>query len=276
MVLVEPLQEAAFRTIQSYTGSIVARSIINGACATAGVNGDYVSAAQLGGLLDALENGTRAFLAETHKADECVSAARIAVMQLAGVSSDTLRGAATGVPVASATHVPATPVTPAAASAPAAKPFAPTSASSSVAPGRLPFGAHRAEGASARRISILQEFDIVTARGEARTVCQEIGFPALERVKIATVVSELARNIVQYAGTGHIDLKPITEPRKGIEVVATDQGTGIPNIGHVLSGEYTSRTGMGVGLVGTKRLMDDFTVDTGATGTRIVARRFIS
>ncbi len=133
-----------------------------------------------------------------------------------------------------------------------------------------------AQGAASAslRIDINEEIDIVTARGRSRELCAEIGFPVSEQVKIATVVSELARNIVQYAGVGGIELRAITSPSKGIEVIAEDRGSGIPNVDVVLSGDYQSRTGMGVGLVGTKRLMDDFDVRTGPTGTRIVTRKY--
>lgn len=123
-------------------------------------------------------------------------------------------------------------------------------------------------------VEITEEYDIVSARGKSRDLCAELGFAMPEQIKIATIVSELARNIVQYVGTGRIELNTVTSPRVGIEIIATDKGSGIPHIDHVLSGGYKSKTGMGVGLLGTKRLMDDFEVDSGPAGTKIVTRKY--
>jgi len=123
-------------------------------------------------------------------------------------------------------------------------------------------------------VEITEEYDIVSARGKSRDLCAEIGFAMPDQIKIATIVSELARNIVQYVGTGRIELNAVSTPRAGIEIVASDTGSGIPNVDVVLSGSYQSRTGMGVGLLGTKRLMDEFEIDSGPTGTRIVTRKY--
>jgi len=123
-------------------------------------------------------------------------------------------------------------------------------------------------------VEITEEYDIVSARGKSRDLCAELGFPMPEQIKIATIVSELARNIVQYVGTGRIELNTVTSPKVGIEIIATDRGAGIPNIDVVLGGSYKSKTGMGVGLLGTKRLMDDFHIDSGPAGTKIVTRKY--
>lgn len=127
-----------------------------------------------------------------------------------------------------------------------------------------------------RRIEIREEYDIVTARGCTREVCAALGFQAVEQVKVATIVSELARNIIAYAGRGAIELRALRDGRRGIEVRAVDRGPGIPDIEHVMSSEYSSRTGMGIGLVGTKRLMDEFEIDSApGRGTTIVARKYV-
>lgn len=219
MVPVGSANDIAVSTLQPYVGAIVARSIVQVATGQCGVAGfDFATPDQLGCLVQAVENGVRAFLADANKADECVASLRQALN---------------------------------------------VQASEDVAVDERMI------------VEINEEYDIVTARGECRNMCARIGFPGSEQVKIATVVSELARNIVQYVGRGRIELTVTQLPHKGIEIVATDQGTGIPNIDVILSGAYQSKTGMGVGLVGTKRLMDDFQIDSGPTGTRIVTRKYV-
>ena len=125
-------------------------------------------------------------------------------------------------------------------------------------------------------ITIKLEGDIVRARGAGREMCRELGFTEINQVKVATAISELARNIFHYAQTGHIALKKLTSPRVGIEIIATDRGPGIPDVKLVLSGNYQSRTGMGKGLLGARRLVDFFEVETGPEkGTRVVLRKFL-
>jgi serine/threonine-protein kinase RsbT len=124
-------------------------------------------------------------------------------------------------------------------------------------------------------IAIKLEGDIVRARGAGRDMCRDLGLSEINQVKVATAISELARNIFHYAKTGNIALRRLTTPRPGIEIVATDQGPGIPDVKLVLSGSYRSRTGMGKGLLGARRLVDFFEVETGPEkGTRVVLRKF--
>lgn len=125
-------------------------------------------------------------------------------------------------------------------------------------------------------IEIKVEGDIVRARGAGRDMCRDLGLSEINQVKVATAISELARNIFHYAQTGHITLRRLTTPRAGIEVVATDNGPGIPDLKLVLSGSYKSKTGMGKGLLGARRLVDFFEVDTGpGRGTKVVLRKFV-
>lgn len=145
-----------------------------------------------------------------------------------------------------------------------------------IAPTLLAAAAASAVEQVERIVPIREEYDIVIARGECKTLCAKAGFTSLEQVKIATVVSELARNIVQYAGTGEVRIATVALPRPGIEIEASDRGKGIPNIDAILGGEYESKTGMGVGILGARRLMDEFKLDTGPTGTRIRARKYVS
>lgn len=124
-------------------------------------------------------------------------------------------------------------------------------------------------------IAIKVEGDIVRARGAGRDMCRDLGLSELNQVKVATAISELARNIFHYAKTGNIALRRLSQPRPGIEIVATDQGPGIPDLKLVLSGAYKSKTGMGKGLLGARRLVDFFEVDSGPDrGTRVVLRKY--
>jgi serine/threonine-protein kinase RsbT len=131
-------------------------------------------------------------------------------------------------------------------------------------------------GPEALDIAIKLEGDIVRARGAGRDMCRDLGLSEINQVKVATAISELARNIFHYAKTGNIALKRLSAPRPGIEIIATDQGPGIPDVKLVLSGNYKSRTGMGKGLLGARRLVDFFEVDSAPErGTRVVLRKFV-
>jgi serine/threonine-protein kinase RsbT len=109
------------------------------------------------------------------------------------------------------------------------------------------------------------------ARAEARRVCESVGARGFTLQKVATIVSELARNMVVYAKGGLLEIVPTASVKKRIIIRAIDQGPGIPNLDVVLSGHYQSKTGMGRGLSGSKRLADVFDISTGADGTRVVA-----
>ncbi len=115
------------------------------------------------------------------------------------------------------------------------------------------------------------EHDIADARARARRICTTAQASAFCTQKIATIVSELARNVVMYAGMGSIEIVPSNTRPKKIRICATDNGPGISNLDEILSGRYRSRTGMGRGLMGIKRLADHFDVETDRNGTRVVA-----
>ena len=122
------------------------------------------------------------------------------------------------------------------------------------------------------RIELRKETDISSARSEARRMCENAGASAFAMQKVTTIVSELARNIVLYAQTGSIELGYVNKGRQSqIIVTAIDKGPGIPNLNQILGGQYQSRTGLGKGLLGTKRLADRFQINTGTTGTHVTA-----
>jgi serine/threonine-protein kinase RsbT len=126
--------------------------------------------------------------------------------------------------------------------------------------------------AASRRelIAVQSEGDIVVARSRARELCEAIGSNASATHKVATVVSELARNIVSYTHGGSIELLPQAGGRS-ILVRAKDSGPGIRNLEEILSGKYRSSTGLGLGIAGSKRLSTSFDVKTGSEGTTIEA-----
>ena len=131
--------------------------------------------------------------------------------------------------------------------------------------------------AQSTTIPIAEESDIVRARMAGRTLCRELGFPVSIQIRVATAISELARNIVQYVGRGTIVVKSISHPKVGIEVTAHDNGPGISNLSKVLQGQYESQSGMGLGLLGAKRLMDFFDVQTGGpNGTTVTIRKYVN
>lgn len=110
-------------------------------------------------------------------------------------------------------------------------------------------------------VPIRAEVDVVLARQEARRLASALRFSGAELTLIATVISEVARNIVAYAGKGEIMLRIVQQgQRRGLLVVARDQGPGIADIELALQDGYSTSRGLGLGLPGSKRLMDEFNV----------------
>jgi serine/threonine-protein kinase RsbT len=122
---------------------------------------------------------------------------------------------------------------------------------------------------------IRTEIDVNVARNAARKLATDLGFSASAAIKVATGVSELARNIILYAGQGAIELEPLggaAEPK--LRVRSTDQGPGIPpaKLEEILGGQYRSRSGLGKGIVGVKRVASSFSIESKpGAGTTIVA-----
>lgn len=124
--------------------------------------------------------------------------------------------------------------------------------------------------------TIEEERDVQNARLAARVMCGELGGTSLVAQRISTSVSELSRNILLYArGLGSIEIVPLLSPRKSILVRAVDRGPGIAQIADVLGGRYQSKTGLGRGLLGVKRLSDRFEISTGGSGTRVEAETWL-
>lgn len=130
--------------------------------------------------------------------------------------------------------------------------------------------------AQAKAAVIRSDLDIVIARTLARDTAKYLGFGAIDQARIATAVSELARNIFLYAGTGSITVREIERNgRKGIEIICEDQGPGIGNIDLVMQDGYSTSRGMGMGLPGARRLMDEFVINSQeGIGTTIICRKW--
>jgi serine/threonine-protein kinase RsbT len=126
-------------------------------------------------------------------------------------------------------------------------------------------------------IRVVSEVDIVTARQQGRALAAQLGFASSEQALIATAISELARNIVQYAGRGQVDISIEHQGgRRGIGVVASDQGPGIPDVRRALEDGFSTGHGLGLGLPGTKRIMDDFElVSEVGKGTRVAVKKWV-
>jgi serine/threonine-protein kinase RsbT len=113
------------------------------------------------------------------------------------------------------------------------------------------------------RISISSDVDIVKARQAGRRVAEDVGFVFTELALIATAISELARNIVRYARSGEILIRPLTNStRRGIQIVAQDRGPGIRDVEQALQIGFSTAGGLGLGLPGVRRLMDEFDIQS--------------
>jgi len=127
------------------------------------------------------------------------------------------------------------------------------------------------------RVPIRTDADVVAARQAARELAARLEFSATELTMIATAVSEVVRNIVRFAGSGEVVVELVDEPRSGIRVVARDTGPGIPDVDLALRDGYSTYSGLGLGLPGAQRLMDQFAVVSergrGTTVTMIKWRR---
>ena len=112
-------------------------------------------------------------------------------------------------------------------------------------------------------IPIDSDADIVLARQTGRSMALALGFSAGEATLIATVISELTRNVVQYAGCGEAKLRPAnTLGRSGIMVEVRDNGPGISDVDRALEDGFSSAGRLGLGLPGVRRLMDEFEIDS--------------
>jgi len=128
------------------------------------------------------------------------------------------------------------------------------------------------------RVAIQIDADIITARRIGRELGDQIGFTGRDLVVIATAISEIARNIVEYARSGEIMLRPTQQgSHRGILIVAKDRGPGIADIELAMRDGYSTSKGTGLGLPGARRLMDEFDIESKVgKGTTITMKKWVA
>src|SRR5438445_13357492 len=125
-------------------------------------------------------------------------------------------------------------------------------------------------------VMIRYEHDVVGVRQRARQIAETFGFDPIEQTRLATAISEIARNAFVYAGGGKVEfgIDGATAPQL-LTVRVSDAGSGIPQLAEILAGRYRSSTGMGLGIVGARRLVDHFSIESGTTGTVVTLKKLL-
>jgi len=127
-------------------------------------------------------------------------------------------------------------------------------------------------------VAVASDADIVSARMQGRALALRIGFRPTDATLIATAISELARNILLYAASGEIAIRPIERgERTGVAVVAQDRGPGIADLPRAMEDGYSTSGRLGLGLPGVRRLMDEFEIRSGpGQGTTVKVKKWIA
>jgi len=126
------------------------------------------------------------------------------------------------------------------------------------------------------RIIIRDEKSITNAVYKAKVAAQNCGFSKIDSTLIATVASELARNVLVHGSGGEVSIVTVnSNGMSGVEIIAEDKGPGIPDVEQAFKDGYSTRGTLGVGLPAVKRIMDEVEVSTGSKGTRILSRKWI-
>jgi len=126
------------------------------------------------------------------------------------------------------------------------------------------------------RVPIASLADIVAARQRGRELAAEMGFSSFNLTLIATAIAEVARNIVDFAERGEMTISVIKNgTRQGLQIVATDQGPGIADISTAMRDGYSSANGLGIGLPGARRIMDEFEITSEVgKGTTVTMKKW--
>ncbi len=126
------------------------------------------------------------------------------------------------------------------------------------------------------RVAVDAEPDIIVARQVGRKIAVELGFSSGDLALIATAISEITRNVIEYARRGVMTVRELQQgTRRGIEIVIEDEGPGIADLSQAMQDGYSTGGGLGLGLPGARRLMDDFAIDSQVgRGTRVVMRKW--
>jgi serine/threonine-protein kinase RsbT len=128
---------------------------------------------------------------------------------------------------------------------------------------------------SAGEAPLRSQHDIVMARQLVRRLSQEVGFSLVDQTKIVTAASELARNTLIYGNGGLMQWQLLSgSQKKGVRLVFSDEGPGIPNIELALTDGWTSGGGLGLGLSGARRLVNEFDIQSSSNGTRVTIIRW--
>ena len=130
---------------------------------------------------------------------------------------------------------------------------------------------------SERSVAIRSDLDIVTARVEGRDLAKALGFGVIDQARIATAISELTRNIVQYAEEGEAVMRPLrVAGRVGIEISCSDEGPGISDVDLAMQDGYSTSNSLGMGMPGAQRLMDEFEIrSVVGVGTCVTIRKWL-
>lgn len=125
-------------------------------------------------------------------------------------------------------------------------------------------------------LDIRSSSDVVAVRQATRALAERVGFSLVDQTKLVTAASELARNTIDYGGGGSVRLEAVENGvRRGVRLVFEDQGPGIPDITQALKDGFTTGSGLGLGLGGARRLVNDFTIESApGSGTRIMIARW--
>jgi serine/threonine-protein kinase RsbT len=126
------------------------------------------------------------------------------------------------------------------------------------------------------RVAINREPDIIVARQQGRDIAVELGFSPGDVALIATAISEITRNVIAYATRGEMTMRVVQAgTRRGVEIVVQDEGPGIADLPQAMQDGYSTGGGLGLGLPGARRLMDEFAIEsTVGRGTRVVMRKW--
>lgn len=126
------------------------------------------------------------------------------------------------------------------------------------------------------KVKIESAADVVTARQQARALATYAGFTPCDSTLITTAISEMTRNVLEYASHGEVTIALLKKGVKsGVQITVNDQGPGIADIEQVMQDGYSSRKGMGIGLPGTRRLMDEFEIKSKiGSGTTVTMKKW--
>lgn len=128
---------------------------------------------------------------------------------------------------------------------------------------------------STETVPVKAEPDVVTVRRRVREVSAHLGFGLVDQTKVVTAASELARNTIIHGGGGEMRMETLNGPRIGIRLTFEDRGPGIPDIQIALRDGFTTGSGLGLGLGGSKRLVNDFEIASRVgEGTKVVITRW--